>query len=141
MNINVAAQVAMETRQRLQEEARSMGISEEYIDRLVEDFYAKVRAHPELGPVFNDVILENWPDHLHRMKLFWNSIALRTGTYKGNPMMAHKQLTNGLPEHFPIWLDLWHQTLVETAPQPEVVDFFMGFANMMAERLSSVMFS
>lgn len=141
MKIEVALHEALETRKRLQEEARSIGISEEYISELVDSFYTKVRSDPVLGPVFNDVILDNWPEHLHKMKLFWNSIALRTGTYKGNPMIAHTQLTNALPEHFPIWIQLWNQTLEETAPQPEVVEFFMGYAHMMGQRLSSVMFS
>lgn len=141
MRIEVASHMALETRRKLQEEARAMGVTEEYISLLVDKFYDKVRAHPELGPVFNDVILDNWPEHLHKMKLFWNSIALRTGTYSGNPMPIHKALTEAKPEHFGIWLTLWDQTLQETAPQPQVVEYFMGFANVMGERLSKAMFS
>lgn len=141
MRIELAAQTALETRKRLQDEARAIGVSEEYISKLVTDFYVKVRAHPELGPVFDDVILDNWADHLHQMEHFWTSIALRTGTYQGNPMLVHRSLTNAHPEHFTIWLDLFEQTLLETAPSPEVVDYFMGYANSIAERLSRAMFS
>ncbi|MBX3112336.1 MAG: group III truncated hemoglobin [Fimbriimonadaceae bacterium] len=141
MRIEVAAHQALETRAQLQEQARSIGISEEYVSVLVDAFYDKVRAHPELGPVFDEVILDHWPEHLVRMKLFWNSIALRTGTYRGNPMVAHTALTNAKPGHFPIWLDLFRQTLEETAPNPEVVDYFMGYADVMGERLSKAMFS
>ncbi|CAN5488048.1 truncated hemoglobin [soil metagenome] len=141
MRIELAGQMALETRKRLQDEARAIGISEEYIFKLVTDFYVKVRAHPELGPVFDDVILDNWPDHLQQMELFWTSIALRTGSYHGQPMPVHRSLTNAHPEHFKIWLDLFEQTLRETAPNPKVVDYFMGYANLMAERLSRVMFS
>lgn len=141
MRIEVASQMAMETRRRLQEEARAMGVSEAYISSLVEDFYTKVRAHPELGPVFDKVILDNWPAHLETMKRFWESIALRTGNYHGNPMPLHKALENAKPEHFGIWLSLFEVTLRETAPNLEVVEYFMGFANVMGERLSQAMFS
>lgn len=141
MRIEMAAHLAQETREQLQKEARAIGVSEEYISVLVDAFYAKVRAHAELGPVFNDAIQENWPRHMQQMKLFWNSVALRTGTYKGNPMLVHKALTSAKPEHFAIWRSLFEQTLLETAPRPEVVDYFMGFANVIGERLAKAMFS
>lgn len=141
MNIEVAAQQALATRRELQAEARAIGVSESYISLLVDAFYDKVQIHPELGPVFNDVIQNNWPVHLQRMKLFWNSIALRTSEYQGNPLPKHKALTEAKPEHFTIWLSLFRETLSETAPSPEVVDYFMGFADAMAARLSKAMFS
>ena len=140
MRIDVATLKALETRRRLHEEARAIGVSEEYISLLVDSFYEKVRGHPELGPVFNDLIQDNWPRHLARMKIFWSSIALRTGAYEGNPMPIHKALTNAKPEHFTIWLELFKQTLSETAPTPDVIDYFMAFANSMGKRLSTAMF-
>lgn len=141
LSVAAATDIAMEKRKKLQDEARAIGVSEEYISVLVDEFYTKVRADAELGPVFDHVILDRWPWHLNRMKDFWNSIALRTGTYRGNPMIAHQALTEGKPEHFDIWLRLWKQTLEETAPNPEVVEFFMGYANAMGDRLSRAMFS
>ncbi len=140
MNTEEASHLALERRRLLQEEARGIGVSEEYISLLVDEFYKKVRAHPELGPVFNDVIRDGWPEHLDRMKLFWNSIALRTGTYSGNPLQSHQSMTNAMPEHFVIWLDLFEQTLRETA-NAKVAEYFMGFATMMGERMSKAMFS
>lgn len=141
MRINVNSESALETRRRLQSEARGIGITEEYVSLLVEAFYEKVRAHPELGMVFDSVIQDHWPEHLHKMKLFWNSIALRTGTYKGNPLNVHRALTEANTGHFVIWLELFQETLRETAPNHEVVDYFMGYANSMALRLSKAMFS
>lgn len=141
MRIEIATQIALEKRRELQAQARSIGVSEEYISELVDTFYERVRAHPELGPVFDEVIRDNWPKHLTRMKLFWSSIALRTGKYRGNPMPVHKALTNAQPEHFVMWLDLFKQTLVDTAPTPEATEYFMGFANAMGDRLSKAMFS
>lgn len=141
MNLNVTGDLGDGTRKRLQDEARAMGVSEEFISQLVDTFYDKVRAHPELGPVFDEVIQDHWHPHLQKMKLFWNSIALRTGTYRGNPMPIHKALTNAKPGHFAIWLALFRETLTEIAPNPQVVEYFMGFAVVMGERLSSAMFS
>lgn len=140
MRIEVAAEMALETRRKLQAEARAIGISEEYISVLVDAFYIKVQSHPELGPVFNEVIQDNWAEHLRKMKLFWNSIALRTGTYQGSPMKSHRALQNAKPDHFPTWLNLFETTLQETAPNQQVVDYFMNYAHVMATRLSKAMF-
>jgi hemoglobin len=133
--------MALETRRQLQDEARGIGISEEYIDRLVERFYEKVRADADLGPVFDAVIQDHWDEHLQKMKLFWASVALRTGTYRGRPMPMHKALTDARPEHFGIWLRLFEETLAESAPSAEARQVFMEFANSIAERLSKAMFS
>ncbi len=140
MNIETASEKALEVRRRLQGDARKIGVSEEFISQLVDEFYKKVRAHPELGPVFNDVIEEErWPEHLDLMKSFWTSVALRTGGYGRNPMQIHQALTNAKPEHFPIWLQLFEDTLREIG-NDELLGFFMGYANTMAERLSHAMF-
>lgn len=141
MRIEVAAQTALETRKRLQDEARALGIDEAYIDHLVDAFYVKVRAHPELGPVFDDVVQHDWPGHLQKMKLFWHSIALRTGTYRGNPMILHTSLNNAKPEHFTIWMELFDETLRESAPNEQVHRYFLKFAEDMGDRLSRAMFS
>lgn len=141
MRIDVATHMALETRRQLQEQARAIGVSESYVSLLVDAFYDKVRSDPVLGPVFDDVIQDHWAEHLDRMKLFWTSIALRTGTYRGYPMPVHKALTEARPEHFDMWLDHFRSTLEETAPNQDVIDYFMEFANAMGERLSRAMFS
>lgn len=135
-----AYELALEKRKELQQKAQDMGITEAYISCLVETFYEKVRTHTELGPVFNEVIGDRWPYHLTKMKSFWSSLALRTGTYQGRPMQAHKALTNAEPEHFKIWLNLFEETLRETAPSPAAVEYFLNFAETIAGRLQRVMF-
>lgn len=132
---------ALKKREELQQAARNMGVTEDYISTLVDAFYEKVRNHQELGPVFNSAIQHRWPVHLAKMKLFWSSVALRAGTYKGDPMKTHKALTNASPHHFKIWLNLFEKTLQETAPNQDVVDYFMGFAHTMSPRLQKAMFS
>ncbi len=77
----------------------------EGILKLITPFYADVRQHSVLGPVFNSHITD-WPTHLAKITEFW---ALQTGgesAYRGGFGAAHLRL--GLkPEHFEHWLALW----------------------------------
>ena len=57
--------------------AAAMGVDEAFIGVLVDRFYEAVRADPELGPVFEAAIGEDWSTHLQTMKHFW---ACRTHT-------------------------------------------------------------
>jgi len=78
-------------RQAIIDHAHKIGISDDYIDLLVESFYQRIRVHPILGPVFNDAIGDNWPHHLAQMKNFWASVTLNSGRYSGQPVPAHKK--------------------------------------------------
>jgi len=63
-------------------------ISEDGIRRLVDEFYARVRADTELAPIFNRAIPGDWGLHLATMRDFWSSVVLTSGRYKGNPVAA-----------------------------------------------------
>jgi Domain of unknown function DUF488 len=54
-------------------------LSEDTIRHLVDSFYAKVRADPELGPIFERAIVGDWGPHLATMHDFWSSVMLTTG--------------------------------------------------------------
>jgi hemoglobin len=131
---------AHERRAEIQRRANAIGIDEAYISLLVDEFYRRIRAHDVLGPIFDEAIGDRWDHHLPRMKSFWASVALNAGTYSGQPVPVHRKLTNVEQPHFHIWLDLFHQTLDDTAPSPEVVDYFMERANRIAESLQLAMF-
>ncbi len=135
-----AYRIALEKRQALQTEARGFGIDEAFISELVEQFYRKVRLDPSLGPVFARVVKDNWDPHLAKMKLFWGSVILRSGDYKGKPMEVHRKVIGGEPEHFTIWLRLFEETLDEIAPSEEAKALFLERANYMAPRLKLAMF-
>lgn len=98
--------------------------TDEEIDVLVETFYARVRQHHRLGPIFEKAVgPDGWPDHLATQKDFWSSVLNTTGRYKGQPMVAHQGvegITEGL---FMPWLNLFHQTCVDLfdAPRAAVV--------------------
>lgn len=88
-------------------------INEETLGALVNAFYAKVRRDPELGPVFNAAI-DDWPEHLEKLRAFWSSVMLTTGRYKGNPMAAHVKLGDAIElAMFQRWLALWRETTSE----------------------------
>jgi hypothetical protein len=47
-------------------------IDEENLAQLVGLFYGRVRADPDLGPIFNDAVAD-WPEHLAHLTDFWHS--------------------------------------------------------------------
>ena len=127
-------------RQHVQDEAFRLGIDDEYISILVDSFYGRIRNHQVLGPIFAETIGSNWQPHLGKMKDFWSSVAMSTGRYNGQPVPAHQKLTQVQQHHFGIWLDLFRQTLVETAPTPQAVEYFMERAERIARSLQMAMF-
>lgn len=114
-------------------------ITEEMIENLVNGFYGKVRADETLGPIFNDVIKDNWPDHLARMCIFWGAIMLKTGAYKGRPVPKHMAISKLQPDHFKIWLALFRKTAKEICG-PEIGAIFIDKAEAIAESLQMACF-
>lgn len=130
---------AEERRREIEAAAAQMGIDEAYISLLVDAFYDRIRAHPQLGPIFADKI-SDWGPHLTRMKDFWASVALNAGRYSGRPVPKHAALKSVQPEHFKLWLGLFREVLEKTAPSPEAVPYFMERAERIAESLKLAMF-
>lgn len=87
-------------------------LDEAMLAALVDRFYDKVRTDASLGPVFNAAV-EDWDEHKRLLTSFWASVALRAGTYRGNPMGAHRAVPDIRREHFERWLALWRETTVE----------------------------
>lgn len=121
------------------EYANSIGVTPEFIAKLVDEFYARIQKHPSLGPIFLGKV-ENWDEHLYKLKHFWASVCLHSGTYSGRPMPAHMALKNVEPYHFAQWLELFEQTLTELAPNYDTVQYFMERANRIGNSLSMGMF-
>lgn len=85
-----------------------MALSEYEIQNLVAEFYKTVRADDLLAPVFNTKIKAGeWPKHEAHIADFWASVMLKSGRFKGNPMMKHLVLSGLTPEHFTRWLMLF----------------------------------
>lgn len=109
-------------------------VTELEIAELVDSFYGKIRNDLVLGPIFASAIGEDWGPHLEKMKAFWSSAMLASGTYKGNPMIVHMSLPRLTREHFDRWLELWRQTTVQICGE-YAASLFVMKAEMIAERL------
>lgn len=107
------------------------GIDRDLIAAVVDDFYARVRADGMLGPIF-DAAVHDWPSHLERLRMFWSSVTLMTGDYKGHPMQAHFRLPPLSDEHFQRWLGLFQET-VDALCTPEQAEVFMIRARRIAD--------
>jgi hemoglobin len=108
------------------------GIDDALIGRLIDEFYARVRADDLLGPIFERRITD-WGPHLQRMRDFWSSVALMSGRYHGTPMMAHLPLpVDGA--HFDRWLALFETCAEELCP-PAAAAHFIERARRIAASL------
>jgi hemoglobin len=86
-------------------------LDEPLLATLVDHFYEKVRRDPDIGPVFNAAV-DDWDEHKRLLTSFWASVALRAGSYRGNPMAAHRPHPIQA-RHFDRWLALWQETCGE----------------------------
>lgn len=82
----------------------------EDIKLFVDDFYAKVKNDPLIGPVFLETIPGDWQPHLDKMYAFWNAALFGVAGFRGNPFAKHAPLKIG-QEHFNRWLELFYETI------------------------------
>lgn len=101
---------------------------------LVHEFYARVREHPELGPLFEERLAGRWPEHLERMCAFWNTVLFGARSYRGDPMGAHTRIPGLEPHHFSAWMDLFTDTAAEVLPPAGAADV-VGRAERMRQAL------
>jgi hemoglobin len=115
-------------------------LSEEQIGVLLDLFYTKVRADPELGPVFAGAIAEEkWPAHMAVIQDFWSAVMLKSGRYRGNPLQVHKEIEGVSPELFKRWLALFDESCREMLP-PDLAEAMHGRAVQIADSLKAGLF-
>jgi len=86
--------------------------SEEEVTRLVHAFYARVRADPVLGPVF-EAHVDDWPAHLATLVDFWSAMLRGTRRFGGAPVQRHNALPGLDAAMFERWLVLFATTTAE----------------------------
>lgn len=94
-------------------------LTSEQIDRLVAVFYARIRKHNVLGPVFMRAVGDdddNWRHHEARIASFWRNASGLDRSFSGNPMRKHLANPEIVPEQFPHWLGLFRQTAKDVLP-------------------------
>ncbi|MFZ7090343.1 group III truncated hemoglobin [Primorskyibacter sp. 2E233] len=85
-------------------------ITRDEIERVVAAFYARIRTHPGLGPIFAAHVTD-WPPHEAKVAGFWANAILHERSYNGNPLEAHRAAGNVRPGMFETWLALFDQVL------------------------------
>jgi hemoglobin len=107
--------------------------SREGLARLLRHFYADLRQHTLLGPIFNRQIAD-WPEHLDKIGLFWARLTGGPSGYSGS--MPAKHLSLGIePRHFTIWLQLWSFNCRSHLKATEAQEM-IGLAQEIGKRLS-----
>lgn len=100
--------------------------------RLLRHFYADVRQHNVIGPIFQAQI-KDWPAHLEKIADFWSGATGGPPTYSGPMPQRHFPL--GLAEaHFEAWLDLWRRHCRAHLAAPEAEEM-IRLAEGIGERL------
>jgi len=105
-------------------------ITAEQIDTVVRRFYAAIRRHPELGPVFAAHVPEGgWPAHKAKIAAFWRNAILHERGYDGSPMRAHLAAPEIREHHFALWLGLFDHTLRSSDLPPVTAAAFSALAH------------
>ena len=108
-------------------------ITPDQIDRVVATFYAAVRQHPGLGPVFAAHV-QDWPAHEDKIARFWRNAILHERSYDGNPLQVHRDAGNVRPGMFDIWLALFDSVLARNLA-PEAAAAWSALAHRIGRSL------
>lgn len=108
------------------------GLSAAMLDTLIAEFYARVRKDDLLGPVFTEIIGDDWDAHLEKIAAFWRYVTRIDRSYDARDFVSahvkHPQIQASL---LPRWLLLFRQTAREVCPQ-EAADLLIDIAERMA---------
>jgi hemoglobin len=86
------------------------------IEKLMTQFYDKVKKDPVIGYIFNDIARIDWDHHIPLICDFWETLLLDSGSYTRNAMQVHYVLNRKVrleEKHFERWLQLFFETLDE----------------------------
>lgn len=102
---------------------------------LLRRFYADVRQHQEIGPIFAAHI-DDWPAHLEKIAGFWSGLTGGPALYRGG--MAARHIPLQLEEnHFQAWLGLWHRHCQAHLPSAEATEM-IAIAESIGQRLKAI---
>lgn len=108
-------------------------ITEAEIEAVVAAFYARVRTHDFLGPIFAAHV-RDWPEHEIKIAKFWKGSILHLPGYDGSPMRAHREAGNVQPGMFSVWLGLFDEVLAAELP-PETARAWSALAHKIGTSL------
>lgn len=134
----MSARIAAAPAPKAEEPLDHPAVDRAFIGRLVRTFYGRVRRDDRLGPIFEEVIGNDWEPHLEKMTDFWCSVILKSRAYQGRPVPAHLKLTQVRAADFDIWLSIFRETARDLCP-PAVAAVFIERAERIAESLKLAM--
>lgn len=108
-------------------------VTEDQIARVVATFYACIREHPGLGPVFATHV-RDWPAHEAKITRFWRNAILHERSYDGNPLAVHRAAGNVRLGMFDVWLGLFDSVLKRELP-PETAAAWSALAHRIGRGL------
>ena len=103
------------------------------IERVVAVFYALIRDHSGLGPVFAAHV-SDWPAHEAKVADFWANTILHERSYEGSPVKAHVEAKNVHPGMFESWLALFDRVLQQELP-PDLATAWSALAHRIGRSL------
>ncbi len=118
-------------------------INDESIDKLMKNFYAKIRVHKDLGPIFNGAVGtddESWERHIEKIGKFWKTMLLGKKLYMGNPVLPHINLLPFDIKLFDVWLGLFKESLDELFDEKSA-NRYLEVANNIAINFKAVLFN
>lgn len=107
--------------------------TEEEVANLVHTFYDKARKDPDLGPIFEEHVID-WDAHFVQMTNFWSAQLRGTSRFRGAPMPKHIALPELSAALFERWLQLFKQTTFELG-NPGLQQHADAVASFIATRL------
>ena len=84
------------------------------IEKMIVQFYEKVKADKTIGFIFTEVVQMDWEKHIPVIVDFWETILLDNPVYTKNAMEVHYDLNKKIPlqkEHFDSWIHLFTSTV------------------------------
>lgn len=111
------------------------GLSHAAIKDLVALFYARIREDAVLGPVFTDIIGEEWSTHLEKVAAFWRYATRLDRTYDArNFMLSHTRHMRIQASLLPRWLMIFRKSARDACTE-EAADHLIDIAERMAVSL------
>ena len=102
---------------------------------LLRRFYADVRQHQGIGPIFAARI-HDWPAHLEKIAGFWSGLTGGPALYGGGMAARHIPLQLEEP-HFHAWLELWRRHCRAHLQAAEAEEMIM-IAEALGQRLRAI---
>lgn len=116
--------------------ARPEGLNDHLLAEVIAEFYRRVMADAELGPVFKDIIGRRWDSHILRIMSFWRTATRLGNGYPGKAFMpAHLKHHRIQASQLPRWLELFRSACNDLC-QPAEAAYLIDIAERMAENLA-----